>query len=160
LSNKEKERTEFNVDKGVIVARGFMGNDKRPLAEIIEKDRRVLNRYNLTCSKIAGTLTKLKKEGEKGIGNNVIVDNIFEVNVDVSRGFIGCPFDPGKQFRKTNISVRKLKTNEKIFFSELSIHLIKEHCFFQGKGSTYRLEPAKLIKFLEEFFQNEKKSEN
>ncbi|MEA2066431.1 MAG: hypothetical protein U9O65_04975 [Thermotogota bacterium] len=113
MSNIKKDRTEFNVDKRDMVAHGFMGSDKRPLAEIIEEDKRVLNHYNLSCSKIASTLTKIKKEGEKGIGNNVIVDNIFEVNVDVSRGFICCPFDPGNQFRKTNISVRKLKTNEK-----------------------------------------------
>ncbi|MGC9383135.1 MAG: hypothetical protein ACP5D6_00805 [Kosmotogaceae bacterium] len=160
MNNSEKEKIEFNVDKGVMVARGFMGNDKRPLAEIIENDRRVLSRYNLTCSKIASALTRLKKEGETGIGNNVIVDKIFEVNVDISRGFIRCPFDPRNHFRKTNISVRKLRTNENIFFSELSIHLIEKHCFFQGKGSPYRLEPTKLIKFLEEFFENEKKSEN
>lgn len=152
MSNKNQERNELSMDPVYVVPYGFKGNDKRPLSKIIEEDKLVLNSHNLTCLDIASALKKLKEKGEKGIGNNVIIDNLFEVNVDVSRGFIACPFDPSKQFRKTNISVRKLTTNNAIYFSDLSIHLIEKHCFFQGLGSTYRLEPEELAEFLEELF--------
>ncbi len=33
-------------------------------------------------------------------------------------------------------------------WTDLSIHLIETHAFFQGKGSAFRLEPAELAAFL------------
>jgi hypothetical protein len=41
------------------------------------------------------------------------------------------------------------KLDKKVFFTDLQIHLIEKHGFYQGKGSSYRLEPAELAEILE-----------
>ncbi|MFO7880932.1 MAG: hypothetical protein R6U52_00145 [Kosmotogaceae bacterium] len=153
MNNSNENRFKSNMEPGHISANGFKGNDRRTVPEIIEQDKIVLDRYKLTCFEIARALSFLKEEGEKGIGNCVVVDNIFEVTVDENRGFISCPFDATNCFRKTNIFVKKLTTNETLFFSELSIHLIEKHCFFQGKGARFRIEPEKIATFLKELFK-------
>ncbi len=160
MNNTNNSRTKINMEPGHISSIGFKGKDKRSISEIIEQDKKIVERYNLTCSEIASALSLLKKKGEKGMGISINVDNIYEVTVDENRGFISCPFDTSNRFRKINILVKKLTTKETILFSDLSLHLIDKHCFFQGKGATFRLEPEKLVTFLEDFFSNEKKSKN
>jgi hypothetical protein len=38
---------------------------------------------------------------------------------------------------------------KEIDYTPISIHLIREHGFYQGKGSLYRLDPEEVAKFLE-----------
>jgi hypothetical protein len=42
-------------------------------------------------------------------------------------------------------TVELLDTSSTIRWSDLNIHLIAEHGFFEGKGSSFRIEPARLV---------------
>ena len=48
-----------------------------------------------------------------------------------------------------NTIVKNLHLNREIYFTDLHIHMIEHHGFYQGKGSLYRLEPKDIVDILE-----------
>jgi hypothetical protein len=94
----------------------------------------------------------LMDEGRKWLEEPVTVDSKWIVRVSEARGFLASPFEDGI-FRKVNAQVQHAPGGEpsgdEILFSELSIHLFEKYHFLQGKGSPFRLEPAKLKNVLE-----------
>ena len=82
---------------------------------------------------------------KKKLGDRVILEDRYEVRAEEHRGMIPCPWEhPEGLFYKSYVELKDRRTEETLIWSDLSIHLIKEHGFFQGKGSPFRLEPKKL----------------
>jgi hypothetical protein len=67
----------------------------------------------------------------------------------MARGKLPCPFGDKGFFRKTSVTLKKISTNEQLAWSDLALHLIEAHGFYQGKGSPFRLDPANIAKILE-----------
>jgi hypothetical protein len=134
---------------GVITRDGFLGRDRRNLVDILEDDEAVVKRMNLTHRRIADRMLELRDAGMRGLGDFISVEPHYEVRVDSVRGKLPCPFgDPGI-LPKTNITVRNLEKNSEIIYTDLHIHLIGSHGFYEGKGSPFRLEPAALVDMLD-----------
>lgn len=144
----EFQKAQENMQPGVITADGFMGNDDRNLIDIIIEDEEMLIKLNCNIETIIDKLKYLKKMGEKGLGEPITVDGKWEVQVGEARGHLPCPFEDGI-FRKVVTKITNLERNESIIFSDLSLHLIEKHHFFQGKGSPFRIDPAKVIRVLD-----------
>jgi hypothetical protein len=142
-------KVQENMRAGQITGPGFLGNDERNLVDIISEDTLKVEELGLTNEIIACKLEMLMHQGEKGFGSPVNVDNTFIVIVEESRGYIPCPFRHGHLSKKVNINVRNLSTRKEIDYTPISIHLIREHGFYQGKGSIYRLDPVETAKLLE-----------
>jgi hypothetical protein len=137
------------LQPGVITRDGFLGSDRRNLVDILEDDEARVKRIKLTHRQIADRMIELRDVGMKGLGDFISVPPHYEIRVDSVRGKLPCPFvDPGI-LPKTNITVRNLKKNAEIIFTDLHIHLIGSHGFYEGKGSIFRLEPATLADILE-----------
>lgn len=134
---------------GVITRDGFLGAEKRNLIDILIEDDETVKRMNLTHQIIANRMIELRDAGMQGLGDFISVEPHFEVRVDSVRGKLPCPFgDPGI-FPKTNITVRNLKKNREILYTDLNIHLIYSHGFYEGRGSPFRLDPKDLVEILE-----------
>ena len=87
-------------------------------------------------------MVELRDAGMAGLGEFLDVAPHFEVRVDSVRGKLPCPFgDPGI-FPKTNTTVRNKRLGREITYTDLHIHLIGSHGFYEGKGSPFRLEPG------------------
>lgn len=138
----EMVKAQNNMKPGIISESGFLGDDSRPLSDILENDAELLNHLSLSKEKISETLKDFMIKGKKDLGNPVVVDGLWEVATEEFRGKIPCPFEDGIT-RKTNTVVKNLKTGEILEYSELSLHLIEKHGFFQGKESAFRIDPAK-----------------
>lgn len=143
------DRIQENMRAGSITGPGFLGDDERNLLDIIREDESKVKELGLTNETIADKLEILMKQGERGFGSPVKVDDRFVVIVEESRGYIPCPFRHGHLSKKVNVNVRNITLKEEIDYSPISIHLIREHGFYQGKGSTYRLDPEMLARMLE-----------
>ena len=141
----ELAKAQYNMKPGIISERGFLGDDSRPLSDIIENDAEIVKHLNLSNEKISEVLKDFMVRGKKGLGNPVVVDDMWEATTEEFRGKIPCPFEDGIT-RKTNTVVKNLKTGEILEYSELSVHLIEKHGFFQGKESAFRVDPAKFKK--------------
>ena len=128
---------------------GFLGPDDRSLSAILQADDEAVRRRGLTHARIAQRLLGLRQAGWEGLGEPVGVPPHFEVCVDAARGKLPCPFgDPGS-FAKVNTTVRNLKRGTEITFTDLNIHLIAAHGFYEGRGAPFRLEPKQLMDVLE-----------
>jgi hypothetical protein len=134
---------------GVIVRDGFLGADARNLVDILTEDEGEVTRLGLVHQEIARRMIELRDGGTAGLGELIDVPPHFEVRVDSVRGRLPCPFgDPGI-FPKTNTTVRNTRLGREITYTDLHIHMIGSHGFYEGRGSPFRLEPRDLADVLE-----------
>ena len=57
------------------------------------------------------------------------------------RGRIPCPFGGCGAFPKGEAELVDTKTGRRMRFTPLSVHMVREHGFYGGQGSRYRLDP-------------------
>ncbi len=145
----QMERIQEKMRPGVITRDGFLGSDRRKLIDILIEDDEAVKRMDLTHQRIAGRMIELRDAGMRGLGEFVEVPPHYEVRVDSVRGKLPCPFgDPGI-FPKTNVMIRNIRLGRELTYTDLHIHLIGSHGFYEGTGSPFRLEPAELAEVLE-----------
>lgn len=124
----------------------FLGDDTRPIAQIIEGDEAELQAAGLSADQLAQAMRRLTQKGLGGLGDEVPVDG-FRVRVEEYMGRIGCPFKHAVREAKRNTTAVNPQ-GRVMTWTDMSIHLIESHGFFQGEGSDYRLEPLALADFL------------
>lgn len=145
----QMDNIQAKMRPGVISLSGFLGADGRKLAEILDSDDSEVKRLDLEHGEIARRMIDLRDAGMAGLGDFISVPPHFEVRVESVRGKMPCPFgDPGV-FPKTVVIVKNLALKRDITYTDMSIHLILAHGFYQGKGSLFRLEPGDLAEVLE-----------
>lgn len=143
------DRAQANMRRGKLTRDGFLGTDDRPLIDILDGDQAAVRRLGLTHAEIAARMRHFYEKGKAGLGLATRVAPHFEVQVESVRGRLPCPFGHGGLYAKTNITVRNLVLQEEVAFTELGVHLVEAHGFYQGRGSPYRMAPAGLVRILE-----------
>jgi len=136
------------MQPGAITLGGFLGTDHRNLFDIIADDAKVLAAHEKDQREIAERMQYFTDQSWEAGGEEVTVDGIFSVRTDVVRGKLPCPFGHVGIYRKAITVFTNTKLNIELRWTSLSIHLIKEHGFFEGIGSPFRLDPQILIKAL------------
>ncbi len=133
-----------NLMPGQMSIEGFLGKDKRNFNEIISSDKAVLDRLGLTSQMIADKLQYFTDAAFESYDGSILIDEKFEVNYNSFRGKLICPFEHSGVYRKGLVILKNLENQIEISWTPLNIHMIREHCFFEGKGSIHRLEPTLL----------------
>jgi hypothetical protein len=145
---KESPQTK-NLEKllrsSKLVAGGFMGDDARSVHEIIDADMAELSRLGFTAKQVAGRMQQITDIAIPGLGTWMKLDEQRQVKIDEAKGWLICPWPHPGKFAKRITTVRLVKSGVSIRWSDLNIHLIGEHGFFEGKGSSFRIEPGTLI---------------
>ncbi len=131
-----------------IVAGGFFGQDSRSLGEIIEADAQQLKRLNVTVEQLAIEMEALRDLAAPRQGNPALSESNLRVRCEENRGRLICPFGDGTQHLKTVTHAHRTDSGKSLRWSDLNIHLIAAHGFFEGAGSAFRLEPAELVEML------------
>ncbi|MFP4362273.1 MAG: hypothetical protein ACLFR1_00255 [Spirochaetia bacterium] len=145
---EQMKHAQANMDPGIITQTGFLGDDTRNIVDIIEADEEKMRLLGLDFDIVAEKLTYLLTEGRNGLGEPTTVDEVFIVKVDEARGYLACPFEDGI-YRKLTATITNKKSGNNLICTDLSIHLLEEHHFLEGKGSTFRLEPDRIKLVLE-----------
>lgn len=145
----ELDRIQERMKAGHLTLEGFLGPDTRKLVDILAADEAAVGRLETTHAAIAARMYEFRDAGMDGLGEFRKVPPHFEVKVDSVRGKLPSPFDDGRIFGKINVTVRNTAKNKSVTYTELHIHMIEDHGFYEGKGHTYRLEPAELFDVLE-----------
>ncbi|NLN47383.1 MAG: hypothetical protein GX153_12595 [Clostridiaceae bacterium] len=138
-----------SLEPGTLSGEGFLGTDKRSPAEIIQKDQETVESLGLTHAVIARRMRDLTEAGKAGLGRPVVVDGALEVTVEDARGAIACPFKDRAFTAKQVTEVVHTKTGQSLRWSDLNIHLIEAHGFYEGEGAPFRIDPATLIRLIE-----------
>ncbi len=139
-------KIHLNLKAGVMSTHGFLGDDDRHFHEIIEEDESILTRLGVTTEEIADRLQYFTDEAFESYDGPIIIGGKYEVHYESFRGKMPCPFDHPGVYRKGSVTLKNLENNIEICWTPLNIHMIKEHCFFEGTGSAHRLEPETVIK--------------
>ena len=137
-----------NFETGAMTKNGFLGDDTRHLHDIILDDKQTLESLGLSCEDAADVLQFYLEEGKKGFEGEIDVGDI-SVQTRWDRGMIPCPFGERGLHPKINATVIDKKIPKAIRYSKLSIHLIRQHGFFGGKGSVFRIEPNDCLELIQ-----------
>jgi hypothetical protein len=141
----QSQNLEKLLRSSKLVAGGFMGDDRRSVCEIIDADMAELSRLRFTAKQVAERMQQITDIAISGLGTWVKVDEQRQAKIDEAKGWLVCPWPHAGKFAKRITTVWITKSNVGIRWSDLNIHLIGEHSFFEGKGSDFRIEPEKLI---------------
>lgn len=136
------------MQPGVLTLSGFLGEDARDFPRIIEDDAKTLENLGITAKEVGKRLDYFQKQSFESFQGPIIIDEIYEVETDVVRGFLPCPFMHRGLFRKAITKVKNLKSGKSFTFTSMNIHMIRAHGFFEGKGSKFRLEPEEVVREL------------
>lgn len=143
----EEQKREIRFQAGQIAKSGFLGDDTRHVHDIIRADEKVLAQSGWSREEIADRLSRLMDEGEKGLEGEVDLGE-YVVRVHWSRGLIPCPFGEPGLHSKIVVHVFNKTWEKEIRYTQLSVHMIRKHGFWGGKGSVFRLEPKDVIRLL------------
>ncbi len=133
---------------GTLSAEGFLGTDNRSLTDILQADQQTVSRLGVTHQAIAAAMHRLTEAAKTGLGKPVELDGRYETTDDEFMGRLPCPFRDNFKAEKRITTVRHLATGQVMRWSDLNIHMIEAHGFYEGLGSQYRLDPATLVEFL------------
>jgi hypothetical protein len=139
-------RQDF-FEPGNLAKDGFLGSDRRSIEEIIRSDREMLQRCGTDNEKIAEVLNRIMDGGKERLESKVEIEGTM-VFVRWDRGMLACPFGEPGLHPKMSAEMTIPPAGKTVRFSRLSVHLIKKHGFFGGKGSPFRLEPDELVRLI------------
>lgn len=142
----EQKDQKAKLLPGMISAEGFLGDDSRSLAEMIRDDLAVVERLGSNQQELARKMSELTERGKAGLGRQVTVDGKITVTVTDTMGAIPCPFSDNYRTTKQITQATNLQSGLTMHWSDLNIHMIGEHGFFEGLGSPFRLDPERLIR--------------
>ncbi len=132
-----------------LVAGGFMGTDPRHPIEVINQDIVELEHLGVTVAEVAQRMHELTELSKPRLGN--WIDSAFEqlrVKSEDFKGNLVCPWPHAGVFDKRITTVERLDTGLKISWTDLNIHMIAQHGFFEGRGAFFRIEPAEIVQIL------------
>ncbi len=141
----DEQQLEEVMRSGKLVMGGFLGPDKRRPYDVIEEDLSVVWHLGHTVEELALRMQSLTQAGIEGMGSPVIVEDRLEVVVEDHKGMNVCPWPHSGGYRKRITTVRRLDSGKVLRWTDLGIHMIRRHGFFEGRGSHYRLEPRELV---------------
>lgn len=128
-----------------LVAGGFMGDDSRSVAEVIDADAFQVSQLGYAMEQIAARMQVITDTAKTGLGNWIKVDDERQAVVEEAKGSLICPWPHPGRYVKRITTVERFDSGETIRWSDLNIHLIAKHNFFEGRGAAFRIEPEKLI---------------
>lgn len=149
---------EARMRPGVLSQGGFLGECEK-LEDVIAHDAQILDKLGVTYEELAGKLEELIQIAKKTPSHTVRIGH-FDVKVTVYPGFQICPWSPdihhgqcdvgsGARYASIEWFIRNLNTWRKACGPGLAVHLIRDHHFFQGFESPYRVDPYELTCLLE-----------
>ncbi len=144
----ETDRLEKNLRSHKFSGSGFLGSDKRSVNEIIESDEAVLLKAGKSRREIAARMRDITRLAKAGLETPVKIDDNLEAQVIDARGSLPCPWPHPGHYGKSVTTARRTDTEQSVTWTELNIHMIEEHGFFEGKGAYFRIEPRELIEVI------------
>ena len=147
-SPREKKLEEM-LRSGKLVAGGFMGTDPRHPIEIIEQDVVELEDLGITIYQLVQRMRELTDLAKPRLGSWIEdPGGKLRVKSEDFKGKLVCPWPHPGHYDKRITTVEHLKTGKQVVWTDLNIHMIADHGFFEGRGAFFRIEPADIVSVL------------
>lgn len=143
------KRLEDVLRSSQMVAGGFMGTDPRHPLEVIEEDGDELAKMKVSIHALARRMHELTDLAIPRLGNWIDdPSGRLQVKTDDYYGSLVCPWPHPGKYQKRITTARHKKTGRTVSWTDLNIHMIEEHSFFEGKGAFFRIEPVEIAAIL------------
>lgn len=147
-SPREKKLEEM-LRSGKLVAGGFMGTDPRHPIEIIEHDIVELEDLGVTTGQLANRMRELTDFARPRLGTWIEdPSGKMRIKSEDFKGILICPWPHPGHYEKRITTVEHLEKGKQATWTDLNIHMIEEHGFFEGKGAFFRIEPREIVDIL------------
>jgi hypothetical protein len=133
---------------GVLCRDGFLGTDPRPLEEVLDADRSAVAALGTSHEALAARLQAVYDQARAALGRPVEIRPGLTAVFHEVMGRIPSPWPGDGVFPKGDVELTGAASAAPLRFTALSIALIRAHGFYQGAGSPYRLDPARLAAVL------------
>lgn len=138
---------------------GFL-TQKQSLARVVAADLASLQELGVTPQKIADSLECLLEEGSHGGRFRPARIRYFQIRIIRSHKMRTCPWatkqfewchigEGAKYLTTEDFEIRNARLKEALMGTSLCIHLIRDHGFFGGPGTVYRVDPERAVRVLE-----------
>jgi hypothetical protein len=145
----DDERVLERMAPGALTRDGFLGDDPRPLSEILAADDAAVARLGLTHAAIAAALQRALEAARGAFGRPVALTADLTAIFSEALGRIPSPWPGEGLFPKGEVELSDARSGRTIRYTPLSVHLVARHGFYQGRGSRYRLEPEEVCRLLD-----------
>jgi hypothetical protein len=131
-------------------AAGFLGPDEKLLDVMAADNKSVVDDLGLTHQELAkhlhamGTIGRWQADQRKPEAEFVYRGRRFKVKLMVTRGFQPSPFLDGTK-SGSNVTVENLDTGKKLTYGLLVPYMIERYGFYEGKGTSYRVDPREVV---------------
>lgn len=142
----ELENFENLLHSADVMAFSIMGTDKRMLSEIVQNDIDRLSQSGVTVAKLVERMKEITEKAIPALGNWTKIDDTHLAKIFEVKGCVHCPWQHPSRFAKRITYVQNTAAKTSAKWTDLNIHLIEQHNFFEGKGSIYRVEPEEIVK--------------
>jgi len=139
--------TSGTARPSALLSRGFLGGDARSFEDIVADDKRTLDRLGISLADMAAALEAVYRRARDNLGAAVDLGGGRRTVFHESMGRIPSPLGGGL-FEKGEVVVADEQGKELLIITALSIHLIREYGFFQGRGAHFRIDPEKAAEVL------------
>jgi len=148
------ENLEENMIPGKSSDGGFLAVGEK-LMEVYKVDKETIKRLGVDYSRIAEELENVIKASS---ATEITTYRNLSITKNATFGWQDCPFgctdklelmglESGNTKGSADYHVTNTDTGDELFFSDLHIHLVRDHHFFEGH-TKYRLDPEQCIKIL------------
>lgn len=125
--------------------KGFLGADERLLKVLTADNETVVKKLKLTHQTMATHLLAAAVIGEMTTGEPFLYHGRrFKVTIRRSRGFQFSPFEDDTK-TNTEATVENLDSGNRLEYSLLVPQMIERYGFYEGKGTPYRVDPARIV---------------
>jgi hypothetical protein len=129
------------------------------LADVLAADADLVRRRGLDPEQLGRGLAELLAAGARSDFRRPVRVGTHDVEILRQRGLITCPWAP-EEFEACHVGagglptanrfrIKRLPSHARLDGFELSAHLIRDHGFFGGPGTRFRLEPERVIEALD-----------
>jgi hypothetical protein len=160
IAGRKIAELEKHMRPGKLSTAGFLGKDERLLDVLAADNACVVDALGLTHQELArhlhvagaiavGQFAEDAKAGRKSAGKEFVYHGRkFKAKAMFFRGSVDSPFEDGT---KTNCeaTVWNLTAGKKLTYSLLVPHLIERYGFYEGKGTSYRVDPRAVVELFD-----------
>lgn len=131
-----------------LAAGGFMGTDPRSPAQVISEDAHTLEQLGYTAAQVGLRMQEIRDLALAAFGAWVEMSPTLRIKCEEYKGSLVCPWPHSGRYAKRITTAERVDLKKSICWSDLNIHLIGEHGFFEGSGAFFRIEPAELVEII------------
>ena len=79
--NPTNEQLRDTMQEGELVKDGFLGDDQRPVDQIVQEDMALLTTAGFTAERLGAAMRALTRKGMAGMGEEVDAGTVIEVRL-------------------------------------------------------------------------------